>query len=264
MKFILVSLILVCSVFSQGNFQNVQDVQSCIDSVVDLEKILNQFYTLVRQGKFNDAAALIPDIKDAITKAEDECGFDLVNLHSNGDFEKCSDSIKDFEIELIQFLLFVDEGKFDEAAKIIPYFKKTIDDIENYCRWNEKKLFEYKEVESTTDCLKDVAELIKDGNDLKKATEAKDWAQVSILTAKVIDDSVKVNKDCKKSSEFSDKVDDLKKCLQDVEAELDVIEKIEKAYNDSDWVNLIKLLPGFISTSQKTAADCKKVVNPTF
>ena len=147
----------------------------------------------------------------------------MVNLHLNGDFQKCLDSISDFYDELVKFYDLVRDGKYDEAAKLIPEFKKTIDDIEKYCEWNEKKLFEYKEVDSTIDCIKDIATLVKDGNDLKEATEDKDWAKVAVLTAKVVEDSKKVNQDCKKSSEFDDKIDDLKVCLQDVEAELDII-----------------------------------------
>lgn len=133
MKIILISLFLICSVLCQSDTKNVQSVQTCIDSIVDLEKILNKFYTLVKQGKFNDATALLPEIKEKMQKVDDECDPDIVRPKLKVNNFNCLVAIYDFIDNCDDFFYYITIGDFDEAAKLIPEMKKHMDNIDFYC-----------------------------------------------------------------------------------------------------------------------------------
>jgi hypothetical protein len=118
------------------------------------------------------------------------------------------------------------------------------------------------ELTDKTTCLLAIKDLTVDSIALEKAISTKQFVKIGVLTAKVLKDGQKVKTECKSTieSQVGDEIEDIKACLQKVEVLLDDIEVIEKDYESSNYVNLIKDILKAKPDVQATKEVCSKVV----
>lgn len=237
----------VCQIESNANIS-----KECIDAVKAFGNNIHDLYNALSNKDYSHIVDIIEasftDLQTAIDKCQSGSGLQVKIS------QVCIEDLENLAKDFIQLYTDFKSGDIEAAVKlaatIYDVSKKAQTDCSSSSNLTDK-----------TSCLTAIKDLTIDTIALQKAIQAKDFVKVGLLTVKVLKDGKKVDTECKSAkAEVGDQIDDLKACLEKIEVLLDDLDQIEKDYNASNYVNLIKDMVKAMPDVKSTKEVCSKVV----
>ena len=224
----------------------------CIDSVKTLGNDISDLYNALSNQNYSHiidiAETTFTDLQTAIDKCQSGNNFQA------GVSQVCIEDLENLAKDFVQLYTDIKSGDVEAAVtlagQIYDLTQKTQSDCSSSSNFTDK-----------TSCLVAIKNLAVDTLALEKAIQTKKFIEIAVLTTKVLKDGKKVDAECKSAynAQVGDDIDDIKACLEKVEVLLDDLEQIEKDYNSSNYVNLIKDMLKAMPDVQSTKEVCSKV-----